>query len=95
MSFDIVFAPEAEAEYYEAIQYYETKRRGLGFEFIACFEEVIANLKHHPDICPVLYGDRRRCPMRRFPYHVIYIVEEQQVVIIQVFHKRMNPAVQR
>ncbi len=37
MSFEIVFTSEAEAEYYDAIRYYEAKRRGLGFEFMTCF----------------------------------------------------------
>lgn len=91
MTRNIVFTPEAETEYYDAIQYYEAKRRGLGFEFMTCFEEVLANLKRHPHLCPVLYGKRRRCPMRRFPYHLIYIVDAQRIVIVQLFHQRMNP----
>lgn len=90
MSFDIVFTVEAETEYYDTIQYYEKKRHGLGLGFVTCFEDAIIQLQQHPHRYPVLYKDRHYYPMRRFPYYVIYIIQSQQAIIVQLFHKRMN-----
>jgi hypothetical protein len=42
------FLPEAEAEYLEAIGYYEQRQRGLGRDLIAEFERVMQLVVERP-----------------------------------------------
>jgi len=72
------FEDEADAEYRAAGRWYEDRRVGLGLELIdavdAALEQIVrlphagAPVKRVPLDQPV-----RRAPVKRFPYHVIYL----------------------
>ena len=38
-----------------------------------------------------VHKDVRRAFMRRFPYGVFYRVEEDQIIVVGVFHARRDP----
>lgn len=69
-----LFHPEAEAEFNDAIDYYEDKERGLGYDF-AVAVEVYATLQRitaFPEAWPIMKNDVRRSLVKRFPYGVLY-----------------------
>lgn len=67
------FHPAAEAEYLEAIAYYESKRAGLGANFLAEFETAIGAVCAAPRRNPVEKPpDIRRKRLKRFPYTLLY-----------------------
>ena len=61
------FHHEAESEFDDAIDYYESCREGLGFDFASEVHAVIRAIREHPEAWPVVEGDVRRCLTRRFP----------------------------
>ena len=62
------FHPEAESEFYEAIDYYESRESGLGYDFYVEVHSTIQNICYHPEAWPVQEHDVRRCLTNRFPY---------------------------
>jgi plasmid stabilization system protein ParE len=89
MTFD--FHPEAEAEFLEAIDYYEQCEESLGQDFAI---EVYAALQHivsYPSAWPVLEGDIRRCLVNRFPYGILYSIEPDRVYVVAVMHLHRDP----
>jgi plasmid stabilization system protein ParE len=89
MSF--AFHPEAKAEFYAAIDYYEIVEVALGLDFSIEVFSTIQNIVDHPHAWPVLEDDVRRCLVHRFPYGVLYSIERDEVFILAVMHLRRDP----
>jgi len=85
------FHPEAEAEFNGAIDYYEARESGLGYDFALEVYSAIQRIIAYPRAWPVLEGDVRRCQTHRFPYGVLYAVEESRIFIVAVMHLRREP----
>jgi toxin ParE1/3/4 len=85
------FHPEAKVEFLAAIDYYESVNDGLGFDFSIEISSTIQNIVDHPTAWPVLKDDVRRCLVNRFPYGVLYSVEENRIYILSVMHLHRDP----
>ncbi|MGH6959867.1 MAG: type II toxin-antitoxin system RelE/ParE family toxin [Dongiaceae bacterium] len=91
MSFQ--FHPESEAEYLEAIAYYEKRRASLGASYMAEFEHAVARICQAPDRYPVeRQPDVRRAGLRRFPFSVLYREVGGVVQVLAVAHHRRRPS---
>jgi toxin ParE1/3/4 len=91
MSGRVVFRPEAEEELREAYHWYESRRTGLGADFLLCVEAAISSVRRNPEMYPVVHKGVRRALIRRFPYGVFYLTEHEQVVVLAVFHAHRDP----
>ena len=85
------FHPEAEEELLEAVSYYEACEHGLGGEFFFEIKATIGRIIEFPELWPALDGEVRRCLARRFPFGVLYGIEEEEVFILAVMHLRRRP----
>jgi plasmid stabilization system protein ParE len=85
------FHPEAEAEFIAAIDYYEEKQSGLGYDFAREVYTGIKSIIEHPQTWPVLDGEIRRRLIGRFPYGILYSDEGQKIFILAVMHLRREP----
>ena len=85
------FHPEADAEFHEAIGYYEDCEPGLGEDFAIEVHTTIQNILAYPEAWPTLEDDIRRCLTSRFPYGVLYSIETDGVFILAVMHLHRNP----
>lgn len=85
------FHESAEAEFDNAISYYESCRQGLGLDFA---EEVFASIEliiQYPEAWSAMSKNTRRCLVNRFPFGVIYQVKSNIVYIIAVADLRRRP----
>lgn len=85
------FHPEAEKEFFEAIDYYESHAIGLGYDFSIEVLNTIQNIINYPDAWPILIDDVRRCLVNRFPYGILYSLEKGETLILAVMHLRRHP----
>jgi len=91
----VQISEEADAELAEAARWYETHREGLGKDFLSAADEVVARIVEAPRLGTQVPGvsDRqiRRRPVRRFPYHVVYIELPDRIQILAIAHDRRRP----
>lgn len=87
----IRFHPDAEAEFRDAIVWYEHQRKGLGAEFILCIDEAIERIRHSPEMYPKVHREARRIVVRRFPFAIFYEINSE-IRVLAVFHSKRNPA---
>ena len=87
----LVFRPEVEAELAEAVDWYEAHGRGLGADFLRALDAAIAVVQRHPTLYPTVFGTARRAVLRRFPYSVVYVVDDEEIVIAACIHGRRDP----
>ena len=87
----VEFFPAAERDLVEAADYYESKLRGLGVEFVEELERVAAVLTELPALGERLDSIHRRVPLQRFPYAIIFRVDGEIVHVVAVAHRRRKP----
>ena len=63
---------EAEEDIQIAYDWYNSKRDGLGADFLLCIEEGLSRIKRNPKQFPSLYREVRRIFIHRFPFGIYY-----------------------
>ena len=91
MTRDVVFRPQAEDEALEVRRWYEARREGLGNEFGAEVDEMVARIAETPLAFQRVRGDTRRGVLRKFPY-AIYFRETTTEIIVLAIHGRQDPS---
>ncbi|HSG40364.1 MAG TPA: type II toxin-antitoxin system RelE/ParE family toxin [Thermoanaerobaculia bacterium] len=91
MSLTFSFAPEAREELLETIRYYESESTGLGAAFLASVNEGIQQILTFPESAPVLRGKVRSKTLRRFPYSLLYSIQEEDIRIVAVMSQKRRP----
>jgi hypothetical protein len=81
----------AQGELDAAVAYYDAERPGLGSELLLEFLGAIELVKAYPQGWPPFHLGTRRCRLRRFPYGVIYLVEEDSIVVAAFAHLHRRP----
>ena len=86
------FHPEALVEFKEATLYYSEKSRLLGSAFYSEMEYAIERIVEHPLLYRVIDEDVRRCLAKRFPYAILYCIDDDYILILAVMHCSREPS---
>lgn len=86
-----VFHPEALSEYAEAVQYYTEQRVEIAQVFINAIEDTVYRIRESPARYPAIDEDVRRCMARKFPYGVLYTIEQDYILIVAIMHCSREP----
>ena len=90
------FELEADEEYRAAARWYETRRPGLGAEFLDAVDMTLRRVVRSPGAgapvgrVPTGLGVRQ-VPVRRFPYHIVYLETVGAIRVLAVAHDRRRP----
>ena len=85
------FLEVARQELDEAVSHYNGESPGLGDAFLLEALAAIDRIRRFPEAWHPL-GDRiRRCRLRRFPYGLIYALDQGDILILAVAHARREP----
>jgi len=85
--------PKAEEDIETSYTWYEERRTGLGHDFVLNLESGFEEILKDPYKFKVEYKSVRKHLIKRFPFKIIYIVEDQKVIIIGVLHGKRNPEI--
>ena len=85
------FHPRADAEFDEAVRYYEDCQAGLGLEFAEEVYAAIRRVSEYPDAWSAMSQTTRRCLVNRFPYGVVFEVKSGTLRIIAVANLHRRP----
>jgi plasmid stabilization system protein ParE len=87
----LIYDPLAKAEIREAAEYYENCREGLGQAFIDAVETAAHKISDYPLRWRKISHRFRRCLLKKFPYGIIYAVEDDEIFIAAVMHLKRKP----
>jgi len=91
MIHDLIVIPEAEAEIDEASRWYDTQSPGLGADFLRAVGAALAAIRRNPFQYQFIYSQTRRGRLRRFPYGLLYITTDREVIVVACIHGRRSP----
>jgi len=88
--------PEASAELEDAALWYEGQRLGLGLELVHAVDLALEQIAGWPQIGRRVAGlptslPVRKVPVKRFPYHVVYLTWEGTLRILAFAHDCREP----
>lgn len=93
MTLSIRTSSPASLELTEAVRWYESKRPGLGADFLDEVTRAIDRLGLNPEFGNPMSADQktRRLFVARFPYQIVYRVRPREIVIVALAHLKRRP----
>jgi plasmid stabilization system protein ParE len=88
---NIRFLEPAQNELDDAFNWYEMEQCGLGRRLLVEVQSALKRITVFPDSCAVIAPGLRRCMTRKFPYSLVYGVENDTVVVVAVAHMHRAP----
>jgi len=85
------FHPEAESEFFQAIDFYQECGEGLGLEFSREIFSAIKRIVTFPRAWSPFSNRSRRCLVKRFPYGIIYRISQDEIIIFAVMQLNREP----
>jgi hypothetical protein len=93
MTFNIVLSRLASQEIDKSVAFYESRKKGLGKEFITYLKGYFSILKTNPELFQIKRKSiYRELPLKKFPFVIIYEIIEKEVIIYSIFHTSRNPS---
>ena len=87
----LILHPDAERDLVDAYGWYEARVTGLGSEFLLSIDAALSSIQRTPKMYPFVYKNVRRALIRRFPYGIFYVIEEDRIVVLGILHARRDP----
>ena len=87
----VIFTRIAKQELEDAVRYYELEYSGLGRRFKEEVKKAALRIAEYPHAWSIERGDVRKCLLHKFPYKLMYSVEEDHILVIAVAHQHRKP----
>lgn len=81
----------AELELTDARGFYDELVYGLGKKFILEVEYIVNRIKTNPLEFPICYNNFRKALLRKFPYSVIFRIDDESIYILAIAHQKRKP----
>jgi plasmid stabilization system protein ParE len=91
VSLPVSLRARAEADLTDAFAWYEERLPGLGTAFLRSVDGCFARIQRHPEAYPEVHPRVHRTPIHRFPYGVFYVIREDRIDVLAVYHARRRP----
>jgi len=88
---DVLFDQLARLELEDAIEFYELEVPGLGIRFQKEIKQAIRRIREYPLAWTREKGDVRKYILHKFPYKILYSIEEGYIYIIAIAHGHRRP----
>jgi toxin ParE1/3/4 len=87
----LIVNPLAEDDLADASAWYDGRRAGLGDDFLLCVGEMFELIIRSPELHAKVFEDLRLAKIRRFPYVIIYRIDDTQITVVAVYHTHRDP----
>ena len=87
----VIFSYYAKLELDDATCYYDLEYQGLGQRFKKEVRGAARRISEYPEAWSIERGEVRKCLLHKFPYKLLYSIEEDHVFIIAVAHQHRKP----
>ena len=93
MKYELIIKPEAELDLLQSAKWYENQQKNLGHRFMGAVEDKLKAIQKNPLHYQVRYKNVRLALVKRFPFAIHYITENEKVFVIAVLSTYRNPKI--
>jgi plasmid stabilization system protein ParE len=87
----VIFTRLAKQELEDAVRFYELEYSGLGRKFKEEVRKAALRIAAYPEGWSIERGNVRKCLLHKFPYKLLYAIDENHILIIAVAHQHRKP----
>lgn len=87
----VIFTRIARRELEDAVSFYELEYSELGRRFKEEVKKAVLRVAEYPKAWSIERGEVRKCLLHKFPYKLMYSVEEDHILVIAVAHQHRRP----
>ena len=88
---NVILVHPADEELQDSIDFCNDQLDGLGDRFYQDFLKTTALIKHNPELWRRVGLHTRRANLGRFPFFVLYVFDEPDVLITCIAHHHRDP----
>jgi len=88
---NVIFSKYAVLELDDAVDFYNQEYPGLGNRFKQEIRDAAQIISEYPTAWSVERGDVRKYLLHKFPYKLLYSIEEDHLFIIAIAHQHRKP----
>ena len=88
---NVRFLTLAQQEVDDVVVWFDERVEGKSLDFLDELDRVVRLVKAYPLASFEIEPEIRRCLFARFPYSLIYGIEDDTIVVIAVAHARRSP----
>jgi toxin ParE1/3/4 len=81
MNYEVRFRKEAAEDLRDSFVWYNERKQGLGSEFLSEIEKKLKDIQSNPLQFPAIHKNIRRALVKRFPFTIFYLLEQNKIVI--------------
>jgi len=89
----IIILPFAEQDIRDSAIHYAEKEEGLEKQFLAILNQAFLLISANPLSFPLVKIPIRKFVIKNFPFNLYYIIEDDIIYILAVFHNKRDPQV--
>jgi len=91
--YQISYKDIATIEYEDAINWYALRSKVASEKFIKAVNEKLDSISRNPQRYKNLYKNYYEVTTRKYPYCIVYLVEEsiREIIIVAIYHHKRNP----
>lgn len=87
----LVIRKRAEIQIVAAYSWYENKQTNLGDDFLLSIEDSLKAIEKDPQAFQLKHKNVRAVYAKHFPYGIFYLISNNDIIVIAVFHLSRNP----
>ncbi len=91
MKYEVILHERVVLKLEAAFNWYDDQQFGLGDDFIDEFEILTEHINQIPFGFAIAFGDYRQVMLKRFPFIIIYKVEDKTIEISNLIHAKQHP----
>jgi plasmid stabilization system protein ParE len=87
----IDYLPGARRDFDESFDWYADRSTQAAVRFAAAMEAALARVSSDPTQFASRDGVHRECPVKKFPFRIVYRLDDHRVLVVAVVHAKRRP----
>ena len=88
----LLLKPAAEGDVVDIVAWYDARDPRVAEDFLDHLRDTLRVVEDCPTLYAVIDSDARRAALRRYPYAVIYRIEQDAIRVLAIRHHKTGPA---
>jgi plasmid stabilization system protein ParE len=87
----IELLPGARRDFDQSFDWYAERSLEAARRFCDALDTTLTRIAENPHMFTRIDPLHRECPVRRFPFRVVYRIEQERMVIVAIAHAKRRP----
>ena len=87
----VEFLGAARLDFDESFDWYAKRSVNAALRFVGAVDAALVKVATNPTQFASPDGLHRECPVKKFPYRIVYRIVENQVLVVAIAHAKRRP----